>query len=57
MKVKREEQKVKPQLKLSEEFLDLRTMDNNIIVKHLEENMRIRELPIEKRFKREMEKI
>lgn len=57
MKIKREEPKVKPQLKLSEEFLDLKTMETNLIVQHLEESMKLRELPVEKRFKRELEKI
>ena len=51
MKVKKEEMKVKPKMKLSEEFLDLRTMESNVIIQELKENIKLRELPIEKHMK------
>ena len=47
MKVKKEELKVKPEMKLSKEFLDLRTEERQPILEMLEENIRLRELPIE----------
>ncbi len=50
MKVNREEMKIKPKLRLSEDFIDLRTLDAGIIVKHLEHSMRMRELSIDKRL-------
>jgi len=52
MKIKREEPKVKPQLKMSEEFLNLKTLSSSVIVQHLEESIKLRELPVEKRLKR-----
>ncbi len=57
MKIKREEPKVKPQLKMSEEFLNLKTLSSSVIVQHLEESIKLRELPVEKKLKRELEKI
>ena len=57
MRIKREEPKVKPQLKMSEEFLGLKTLSSSVIVQHLEESMKFRELPVEKKLKRELEKI
>ncbi len=54
MKVKKEEMKVKPKMKLSEEFLDLRTMESNVIIQELEENIKLRELPIEKHLKKNL---
>jgi hypothetical protein len=47
MRVKKEELKVKPEMKIAKEFLDLRTAEKQPILEMLEENMRIRELPIE----------
>lgn len=57
MKINKEELKVKPLLRMSDEFLDLKTLGSSVIVKHLEESMKFRELPVEKRFKRDLEKI
>lgn len=54
MKIKKEESKIKPQMKISEEFLDLRTLKKNIILERLEENIRLRELPIEKHAKKNL---
>ena len=53
-KIKKEEPKVKPEMKLDKDFLDLRTLDTNIIIKHLEENVKLREMPIEKRLKKKL---
>jgi len=57
MKVKKEEIKIKPQMKLSKEFLDLRTMDNNVIIQELEENIKLRMLPIEKHLKKNLRRL
>ncbi|MBW3004528.1 hypothetical protein KY310_01740 [Candidatus Woesearchaeota archaeon] len=54
MRVKKEEMKVKPKTQLSEEFLDLRTMENNVIIQELEENIKLREMPIEKHIKKNL---
>ena len=54
MKVKKEELKVKPTTKLSEEFLDLRAAKSNVIIEQLEENIKLRELPIEKHIKKNL---
>lgn len=57
MKIKREESKIKPQLKISEDFLNLKTLSSSVIAQHLEESIKLRELPVEKRLKRELERI
>ncbi len=69
---------LKPDLKLADKFLDLKTLDTNIILNHLDEQIKlrdsanllmnkrnldsaqepqfltVREMPIEKRLKRDM---
>jgi hypothetical protein len=44
--------KVAPQFRLADDLLTLRELDTNIVVNQLEENIRIRELPLEKRLRR-----
>jgi hypothetical protein len=44
--------KVEPQFKLADDILALKELDTNIVVSQLEENMRIRELPLEKQLRR-----
>ncbi len=41
--------KLKPDLKLADKFLDLKTVDTNIVLDHLDEQIKLREMPIEKR--------
>lgn len=55
--IKKQEQKVKPELKIADEFLDLRTIDTSVIVEHLEEQIKLREMGIEKQFGRKLKKI
>jgi len=45
-KIKREEQKVKPLMKLGDDFLDLRTLDTNIVINQIEENIKLRGMSI-----------
>ena len=45
---------LKPQLKIADKFLDLKTLDTNIILNHLDEQIKMRELPIEKKLKRDL---
>jgi hypothetical protein len=40
--------RAKPELKIADNFLDLRTQETSVIVQHLEEQIRLRELPLEK---------
>ncbi len=44
-------QKLKPEFKIADDFLDLRTADTNVVIQQLEENIRLRELPLEKQIK------
>ena len=44
--------KLKLELKLADKFLDLKTVGTNVILDHLDEQIRLREMPIEKRLKR-----
>jgi hypothetical protein len=46
-----ESSRLKPELKIADKFLDLKTMDTNIILDHLDEQIRLREMPIEQRKK------
>ena len=54
MRVKKEEMKIKPKMQLAEKFLDLRTMENNVVIQELEENIKLREMPIEKHLKKNL---
>ncbi len=44
--------KIRPELKIADDFLDLRTADTNVIIQQLEENMKLREMPLEKQIQR-----
>jgi hypothetical protein len=44
--------KLKPELKVACPAADLKTVDKNIIIEKLEENIRLREMPIEKQAKK-----
>lgn len=44
--------KLKPEMKLADKILDLKTLDTNIILNHLDEQIKLREMPIQKRLKR-----
>jgi hypothetical protein len=55
--IQKETSKIKPSFKLSEDFLDLKTFDTNVIIKKLEDTMKLREMKIEKRIEREFKKI
>lgn len=50
--MKLEKSKLKPEYKLADKFLDLKTADTNIIIEHLQEQIELREMPIEKQAKR-----
>jgi hypothetical protein len=44
--------KIEPEFRLADAALGLKELDTNIIVNQLEENIRIRELPLEKQLRR-----
>lgn len=46
--IKKEESKIKMDFKVADDFLDLRSMETNIIVKKLESAMKLRELNLKK---------
>lgn len=46
--------KIKPEMKIADKMLDLKTMDTNIILNHLDEQIKLREAPIEKKIKKLM---
>ena len=50
----RQMKKIKPEMKIADKMLDLKTMDTNIILNHLDEQITLREMPIEKRLKKEL---
>lgn len=43
---------VKPEFLIADDFLDLKLLDTQIIVKHLEEQIRLREAAVEQRIKK-----
>jgi len=45
---------LKPELKIADKFLDLKTLDTNIILDHLDEQIKLREMPVEKRLKKDL---
>ncbi len=44
--------KLRPELKIADKFLDLKALDTNIILNHLDEQITLREMPVEKRLKK-----
>ncbi len=55
--IAREKSKVKVDLRLADEFLTLKTLDTNVIVQKLENSIKLREMPIEKHFKKDIDQI
>jgi len=55
-KIKKQESSLKPEFKLADEYLDLRTMDTNIIVDYLEEQIKLREAKADERFAKQLRK-
>lgn len=47
-------QKMQAQFKLAEEFLDLKTVNTNIIIEQLEHNIKMREMPFEAQLKKRL---
>lgn len=50
-------QKIKPKFKIADDFLDLRTLDTNVIINQLEEKMKIREMPVDKQISMKLKKV
>ncbi len=42
---------IKPKLKIADKFLDMKTLDTNMILNHLDEQIKLRETPVDKRKK------
>lgn len=55
-KVKREESKIKPDIKLMDTPFDLRTLDTNVIVDFLEDQIKLREDKVEEHVKKQLRK-
>ena len=47
---------IKPELKIADNCLNLLTQETNVIVQHLEEQIRLRELPLEKQIQKSLRK-
>lgn len=52
IKIKAGKLKAKPEFKVADEFLTLKDMDSNIIVKRLEAEIQMREMSVEKKLKK-----
>ncbi len=44
-------ERLKPELKIADKMFDLKTMDANIVLNHLDEQIKLREAPIEGKIK------
>ena len=54
---KQQKTKIQPHFKLAEDVLDLQTLKTNVIIEHLEESIRLREMPIEQHLRKKLLKI
>jgi hypothetical protein len=50
-KIKPVLRQLRPELKIADNFLDLKTLDTNILLDHLDEQIKVREMSVEKRLK------
>ena len=50
------ESKLRPAFKLSQDQIDLRTLDKNVVMDFLDEQMKLREQPIEAHLKKALRK-
>lgn len=54
--IKKDEAKVKIDLKIADEFLDLKSLETNVIIKKLEDQIKLRETKIEKHVEKDLKK-
>ncbi len=54
--MKQSKPRIKPEFKLADEKLNLRELDNGVIVRQLEESMRMRETPLVDQLRRRARK-
>lgn len=45
-------EKLKPKMKIADDYFDLRTLDTNITIEYLEEQIKLREASVEKKLSR-----
>lgn len=55
MRLQRETSKLAPTFKLADN-LDLRTLDTNVVLQHLDEQIRLREMPVEAHLKKALKR-
>ena len=48
----REKKEIKLDTLLSDKFLDLKVVSSNVVLEHLDEQIRLREMPIEQKVKK-----
>ncbi len=54
LKVKSQEQRLKPEFRLAGDLLDLRTLNTNVIINHLEHNLKLRQMTLQDRLKKKI---
>jgi len=47
---------IKPTFALADEYLDLKTLDTNIIVDFLDEQIKLREMPLQAHIKKQLKR-
>jgi hypothetical protein len=51
---KPKESRLKPEFKVAEAVNPMKTMESNVIIQKLEENLKLREMPIEKQIRKNL---
>ena len=54
MKLEKPQTKIKPTFKLADDFFDLKKINTNVIIEQLEENIKLREMPVEVQVKKRL---
>ena len=56
MKLKKQDSKIKPEFKIQDPGVDLKTLDTNIIINFLEDQIKSREKPLQDQIKDKFKK-
>ena len=55
--IEKDELKVKPKFQIAENFLDLKAVKENVIISHLEEQIKMRDMSAEKMISKRIRKL
>ena len=55
--IEKQNAKVEPKFRFADDFLDLKTLNTNVIIAQLEENIKLREMSIEHQLKKKFMRV